>query len=253
MFKIIITMLFVIQLIASQNNTVTVYTDLKVNKVAQFERDIIKRLYELNDKKKKAKTTINFVEMNSFKEAFDYMDKNKNTDLKNNSFAINKISFTNDRAQKYSFSIPYMLNYYSVMTLTSKAKLHNLKKFDSNYTYGAVIGTIFEDKVKELAKSQNIKFKTYSSVKVMNDALQSGQIDFMVTDYVDSWEFGLKSVFFYEQTTDKLCIILPKDSKLKKELDTLLKYYLKSQQFLKLVKDYFGNDAVTFFKQSNTR
>jgi hypothetical protein len=244
--------LFIISLLVSilSSQTITIYTDNQVNRVAQFEKEIVTHLFNLRDKKNKSKTDLKFVELKSFSEAFSYMDKNQYSDLKHTSFAINKISYTTERNVKYDFSTPYMLNYYSVMTLQESTKLHGLKDFNKNYTYGAVSATIFADKLMDLAGSKGIRHKLYSSVSQANMALQTGEVDIIVTDYVDSWEFGLKSLFFYEKTTDRLCILLPKGSKLKSELDQLIKYYIKSQQFYKLVKDYFGTDAVRFFKSS---
>ena len=252
MFRRNVISLILCATVFAQTQTITVYTDKISNKVAQFERDIITQVFQLYDKSNKSTTNVDFIEMNAFGEAFDYMDNNVKTDKKDKSFAINKISFTNERAAKYDFSMPYMLNYYSVMALNDRENLHSIAKFDNKYTYGVVVGTIFHDKVKELNTSMGLKFKTYPSVKEMNDALQSLQVDFIITDYVDSWEFGLKSIFFYEETVDRLCILLPKGSALKKDLDKYLKYYLKSQNFFKLVRDYFGADAVRFFKQAKT-
>ena len=83
---------------------------------------------------------------------------NIRTGLKNISIAINKISFTKDRAAKYSFRIPYMLNCYSLMTLPSRTDQYFAWALNVNLAKCIVKAILFETKAEEFAKSMNIKF-----------------------------------------------------------------------------------------------
>ena len=143
-FKILsLIIFFFVNSILSQD-TYNLYVDAKESKVTEFERELIVNLFKLKNRKDGKKDILNFIKMSTFSEAFDHMQKNQNTEFKNRTLAINEISFTEERNERFDFSSAYMFNKYTIMTLNDRSDLKKIKQFDSNYHYGAVKGSIFE-------------------------------------------------------------------------------------------------------------
>lgn len=220
-----------------------VYVNQAGNKFNHFEKELIQDIIKLHNGKSKTNYKIEFKKYGVFAMLFDILNQEKNNSLL---CGINSISITKERQKKYQFSSSYFV---SKVILLSKhyQKLHINAKTRISYTEG----TLNDKVIKLLSKSHRFIAVPYQNFNIRYEALLKGKDDYGVGDYVDSWIYDMNLVkLFDEFGQDHYGIIFPKHSRLAKELDKTVRYYIKSPAYYKLVRKHFGKEAANFVKQN---
>lgn len=95
--------------------------------------------------------------------------------------ATDSITITAARSHDVGFSLPYLLSNSRFLTTAANAKTPF--SFDSlkGKSLGIQSGTIFVDQVNELG-IKNVKIRLYERLEDMLDALNKGQVDYLLID-----------------------------------------------------------------------
>ncbi len=230
--KVLVVLILIVSASISQE-TLRVYTFDKSDKFAQFEIELINNAVLLYEKKYKTKINVEFVAVEEFKRGFDELESDYAK--KNPSLYINKVSYTKERDELYDYSPAYMFNTFSVLSSKGTKKI---TKYVKGKRFGAVKGTVFVSHLEEAKKTTDIEIVLFESLLVAADGLKTKKIDFLLTDYIDSWSFGLQSNFNVDESLkDRLCILYPNEvyPEFKKKFNSVLVYYTRSQKYFKQI------------------
>lgn len=210
-------------------------------KLAKFEVKYIRDLLAVYEKEFNKEVNILYSGIKDFNNNFKILDASR----KDNTVVINNITITEDRQKKYDFSIPYIYNKYALLS-----RKDYFDAFNSQKTRIAVVkGSQVESFVADLMKEMECSLSTFSGISAAVDALQAKQIDIIVDDYITSWVYDLRVVrVFKPQLSNEFGLMFNKGSRLKQELDHVIRKYQKTIKFRQLIKQHFGVHAKNFFK-----
>lgn len=234
-------------LFPQEHITILVEDDTE-NAYRKFEHEFVRRIFQLVEKRTGGSFTLDYVIIPSFGQIFTTLDSIAKTDKKHHVMAVSKLSITEERKQKYDFSTPYMTNKYGILALKhSQITAENLFRKKRVLTYTSE--SIYDPIAKELSETYPIRLDGRKRTADCVEALRSGVADVFLTDYVEQWIYDFKCVqVVSEEIDDHIGIMYPKKSLLKNRLAKIIKYYTTSAQFYQLVREYFGNEGIQFYK-----
>lgn len=221
---------------------IVVYLSSDQSRMADFEKELIFLLTELYTKTTKNVIPISVEPITDFgKHLRDFKEEKDPTILY---LSINIISITKERALIYDISHSYMPNKY---VLLGKKTFKNIVGKKSAY----LTGTILEDVAKKVGETEKLIIVPFNTRQERLEAFFKGDVDILITDYVDSWTFDLKIIKGIEYyPKDFYGIFLVKGNPYNKKFLEITNYYLTSLAYFKLIKKHFGESAVRYFKSN---
>ena len=118
-------------------------------------------------------------------------------------------------------------------------------KIKRKYKIGYLSGSIYE-KIKNQLSSEYETIPFTRTIRAV-DQLKKHKLDMVLGDYFTSWTYNLKVVSKVKNLKkDQLGILFRKNSKLYKNLNPILKTFIKSEKYVQLVKQYFGKEAANY-------
>jgi ABC-type amino acid transport substrate-binding protein len=85
------------------------------------------------------------------------------------------------------------------------------------------------------------------------DAFKNDKINYIIFDYVFVWsnpkQYEIVS-YLDQKESDKYGVLFPIESKYFAKFNDAFNYFLSSVKFLKLLRKYFGQEAVLFYNKS---
>jgi hypothetical protein len=240
----LILIVFIIYNISAQ--TVIVFIEKKTNedKFAKFEKDMISSFITFFNLESNSKYKLNFIEM-TLNETFIKMQKYTSND---NILAINSLSVTDERKLKFDFSTPYMINRPIILKSKKNKNPKDLENIKS--VFGTIKGSIYERILINDLKNKNQKYILTNSMIELIEKLKNGSIDFIYSDYVNIWSFDLESVKEIDTgDIDQIAILFPKNSILRKSINTYFETFIKSGTYMSLIKKHFGEAAINYFQR----
>ena len=234
--------------IISQTITVSIVKDSSI--VDDIERQLIDDIFILWDRKTKEKVDYQFNWFGSFLDMMDFM-KNLPITEKDNHLAISSITITDARSKKFQFSNPYV-PVREVLICKKNGKYQSAVTDLTSLVdrkIGYLEGTIQESSMLSLKKDISFKEFGYLTQQEKNRALLNNEIDFYIADNVNVWSNSQLKIFLElpEQLGNGYGILFHKKSSLKKIIDPILMYYMKSAKFRKLTTDKFGKEVSDYF------
>ena len=213
--------------------------------IEKIEKTLIEDVLRLLSKRKGKKISFRWQNHNTFKDLIDF---SKRTDVdKNLHFSLSSITITEERKKYLDFSYPYVPT--REVLICKMHRGHNLEHQINNSKIGYNSGTIQDLSVKHFKRKYKFKAIDYKTHAVKEDDLLHGRLDFMIGDNINVWnDSRMHIVFDLEyQSGQGFGIAYFKGSKLKNEIDPILKYYLRSAKFRKLTSEHFGDDISDYF------
>jgi ABC-type amino acid transport substrate-binding protein len=240
-----ILIIYFVLIIIACSQTVSIVIPPNDNNLTSFEKKLVIEIFNFINKTNNKNYVLEFKKYEHFSDIFDLLLKNKNY------IAIDKISISEERKKQYEFSLPYIItNSRVIMAKRKKTDLLLEEGYKAKYTYGCGRNTVFETELEDAHKLVGFKYRSYENDLDIYNALMKDEIDYFVSDYIDSWVYDLAVAFELKTTEeDRIAIMFAKDSDLKDPVNKVLKYLLRSSTFYKLVKSEFGDDALAFFKR----
>jgi ABC-type amino acid transport substrate-binding protein len=213
--------------------------------IEKIENTLISDVLDLLSKRNGKKLKYEVRQHKTFADLMVFFAKgNSDIDLH---LAINSITITKAREAFLDFSHPYVPTREVLI-----CKMHrgdNLNHLISNSMVGYNTGTIQDISVKKLQEKFKFNAIGYSLHAVKEDDLLQGKLDFMIGDNINVWNDNRMHIVeeLEYQSGEGFGIAYFKGSKLKKEIDPILKYYLRSAKFRKLTAQHFGDDISDYF------
>ncbi|MBM7650758.1 basic amino acid ABC transporter substrate-binding protein [Neobacillus cucumis] len=166
-------------------------------------------------------------------------------------FAASAITITPERQQSYDFTVPYFLSKNEILvpkgsSIKSAKDLEGKKIAVQNGTTGQAV-------VEKLFGKNNPNIKKFKNNNLAILELENGGVDAVVADntvietYVknnpkDNFKFIEDDTAFSKEFYG---LLLPKDSKLKPELDKAVKAVIDNGTYAKIYKKWFGVEPDT--------
>ena len=239
----ILIVLILLTLSFSQES-VTVYFKYSNEKSIAFEKQFMEEIKKLhNARHKKSPITLKFTELSGYKELFSKIDKPSSPNLV---CAISSITITKNRLLKYDFSYRYLkINQAIIKNTKSKLKDFNNAKFA--YLENSIHQEAFNLLKKQYPKIRGISYKTSKEIK---NELDNKKFNYQIADGIvafinENREIVTELSFF---KTDGYGIIYPKNSQLKKRLESAIRYFVSTSKYFQLIKKHFGNNAFKYYK-----
>jgi hypothetical protein len=227
-------------------NTITINVRNSSDNFSMFERELVKEVIKLSKEYKEFK--IKYVYLEKFSDSFTNLEFSKDDPNYHLSCSAISLSITEDRLKKYDFSSSYMPNKYSLLT---KYKDQESYPLNEKMKIGYNKGSIYEEYVKQYVKRYGVTAVALNNIAKDYSTNENAEVDYILADYIDTFTYSLKSIEFADKDKrDELGIMFPKGSKLAKDLKPVSKYYFSSSSYIKLIKKYFGSDAVKYFKNN---
>jgi ABC-type amino acid transport substrate-binding protein len=240
-----IIFLVLVQLILCQTE-LKVYRYSDSNKVSNFERDFIESCVQLYNKRYKESLSIKFIEVNKFSKGFDMLRAHNSVTP---AIYINTISYTKERDLEFDYSPAYLLSSFAILNKKSNVPS---KTFLKDKKYGVEKGTLEVELLNKVDKNIGIEIVLFNSLNEMVKALDENKIDYFASDYLVSQVFDLRVNFLInERIKDKLCILYPQNKfdKFRSNFNNIISYYAQSPDYYNKLRQYFGEDGVSFFKR----
>ena len=224
-----------------ENIEVDVYVRKTKTKIEDFEGKLLKKIVDLHNKKNKIKISINVIQK-PFNDIRPFMLKEKNSGRHMFSIAAYTISNLAD----FEYSAPYFPVRDSFISLKTHKKsgssLESCGHIGNKYNLAVI------NKIPDIKQYKLIPYNDYN--KLYQDLLD-GKINLMFWDsYEVFFNNTLKIDRYISKKTRYLGIIFVKDSKIKKILDPTIKYYLRSPNYNKLLKQELGKDVSKYISKT---
>lgn len=230
MKRVFLVFAFLLQAGFSQN--VEVFLNATNSKYSQFERELIESVISIYKQRTRSNWKVNYYQIENFKDILSLVKQTRENSLR---MGINSISITEDRKDSLSFSVPYFNNKYCLLTdsargiggkrvgiLVSSSHALSIKDFPTYYSYH-----LFESYSERLA------------------ALKSNKIDYIISDFIDQWTYGLKLVDALPTLRpDQYGLIFPKHEHRFDRFKEVFKQYISSLSYERLVEKHFGKDGL---------
>ena len=228
----------------------TIHTYLVIDSTVQdFDRDLIGYILDLYQKHTEDEKIFKFYNPKTFNESFTKLDDPK---IKHNSLSINELTITKKRLEKYDFSYPYFPISQAIITYkTSKIDSLSLDDLDG-FRLAVPKSTLHEELSIQLRDQYNVKRVLVNEMQRYSDLYVQGKIDGFMSDAIVAWKNRKKyKVLMYldEFSVDNFGILFPKGSRLKQELDPIIKYFVRSKTFYALIEKHFGVETLVYFKK----
>lgn len=240
-----IILLSVFSLISAQKKIVIFHNGTKSN-LADFEKELILYTSNLYLQKTKATSEIKLVPIidlsRHLKELAGLNHNNETLYL-----SINILSKTEEREKKYDLTAAYMPNVYCILGRPENSS--------SGKICGYIKGTTHET-ILPYARDvgDNLNFKAYTTFTDRMKDFENGTIDYILSEYVDIWNYKLKLVHLLDNAPrDKFVVLLVKNNPYNSVFIDTFDYYVKSQAYYKLIRKHFGNTAVNYFTKNNKK
>jgi hypothetical protein len=239
--------IFFILVALTFSQVITVNIVINESVIDSIEHQLINDIFELWNRKSDKEIKYKWRKHKQFSDFMKYME-NLSNDEKDNEMALSSITITKQRLEKYRFSIPYV-PIREVMICMKSTNIDQGQKSIENKKVGANLGTTQEHSLKHLLNKIQFEPFYFSINEFKYNALINGEIDFYIDDNVNVWsDSRLKIVFEVEkQSGDGYGIMYHKESKLKKKIDPILMYYIKSAKFRKITSEKFGKKISDYF------
>jgi len=212
----------------------------------ELEKEIIENVVDLYNRKNSDKFILDFQTVHSVPHLFSSMDR---ANKEENICFLSAITITNERQQKYDFSVPYL----DIEECLFRLDKHVLKEGWQNrfLKVAYVIGTTEEALVDSLQKVYKIVSVPTSDFKEKVALLQAGKVDLMVGDNILGWYSDtfkiVQSLSTHKKT--QYGIAYPKGSPLKNNFDKYIRYFTQSEKFLTLLKHMYSKDVADYFRK----
>jgi hypothetical protein len=157
----------------------------------------------------------------------------------------------NDYAVKrFSYSTPILPTKNAIL---SKKKI-NSKEIENLAIFYRKNGSKYYLAIIEKLKKQGFEISNivyFDEYKMLIPALKSGKIDFVIADSIDGWlDEEIEIVYEIDEMPEFLAYVYPKNSQLKEKFDPVLKYFIKSPLFYKILEKYFGAEFREYYIQT---
>lgn len=247
--RLIFIILISIYFSFSQLNLNIVKTDYQ-SKIQTIEQDILQNVLELYERRSRQTISKRSFGSKDFSELFGIVDSLAESS-KDNTLLLTAVTITPEREEKYDFSIPYMPAKDVIFGKKDrwKGKSWNFKSMRIGYTRSSV-----QEKVAEKYKKlHGVEIKAFHSWEHMVEGLHKGEIDAGLMDNVSVWAderlMVIRDVEQEFQQGKGFGILYPKGSSLKKKLDPIIRYYLKSQKFYAFCERQYGKEVAGYYKK----
>lgn len=214
--------------------------------VRTFEMDLLNRIVHIYNKKNYPKLSVVFEQRNKPNAIWFHLNNKDSIEKYGLVCGLLSASITKNDPN-YDFSHPYLPTQDVLIGRVdqnepSEKKSYNLVHMRSNY---------YQPLVDSLSKHYSFSTHTTGSYSDAVNYFLTGNADYYLGDSIDSWVFQNRKVMLY--LNDRIThfgFLYPKDSKLKKMFDPILKYYTKSSSFYKLLKFHFGKDLKNYYQKT---
>jgi ABC-type amino acid transport substrate-binding protein len=207
------------------------------DKYSYFERELIQEVIGIYNIKNNLSLKVQYIDLISLDKMFKIKD-NDTMEL-----SIYGWTITKQRNDIFLITKPYLYSSSVILKLKNKITT-NLKNI-------GIVKLSSHELYKNQLKNYNIH--EFDNFKKMISALESREIDAIVSDITIYWAYSkkYKIVKYIEQeTSDKYGILFPRSSKYFNKFNESFNYYIDSIKFLKLLRKHFGQEAVRFYNKS---
>ena len=238
-------------------NTVEIEVFCHKTEKPNYEHEMFKKIIELHNARNKKQYSIKynyFPDVLTIKNIEEFNTRFIHQDKKNNTISYGALTIR--KTQNRDFSMPILPVFDVIYCLKDKLKnLDNKLSIKVGYWYNVNTRKI----ISELKKDKALIAVPYVNYDELIPALELGQIDGYVGDSVDGLDLTsnhgdkiYKHTIFKKLSTKQqyMGFMFPKDSTLKKEIDTILMYYIKSPHFYKLIRQFFTHDFSIEFRRN---
>jgi len=226
--------LFSLLIFICLNAQITAYTFHFDSVTTQFEKTFFNEVIKLYNKKYDDTLNVTYTRIENFRDLFaNVTDEHK--------ISISSITITEKRKEKYDFSYPYLPIRYAIFAL-KKSQIENWKT--NTYTIGYIKGTTDESFAKQLIGESKLVGVSFDKHSEKIKALHDGKIDLIaseiLTNFVDP-KLEILSDFIREDIS--YGILFKKNSELRKRMDRIIQYYVRTPLYYKLLKQTFGPEV----------
>jgi ABC-type amino acid transport substrate-binding protein len=211
-------------------------------KIYSFEHEFFTKLVELYNTRHNNKFIVKYKYFKKFNDLLKSLD--------NSTYACVYGQITIGFIDNVDYSIPYLPVRNSLIKRKSDTiDLRGKEKI----LIGFIEHSYYRDLYNRLLKNYNVKDTTLlkNNYEKLAKLLENGNIDCYIGDSIDAWVNDKFNIILHvDETTNYLGLLYPKSSKLKKEFDTVIKYYTGTKSFYNLLKKYFGDEFAIYYKQS---
>ena len=237
--------LFLVMNVFSQDINITAYVPEYSDTEYNFSREFIKTVVNLHNARSNEKIILKYKEIKSFERIFKDFKINSDTIL-----SIFGITITDKRKKMYDFSYPYFTIGQSLQTI-SESSIDTSNWKDRVKTVIVEKKTAYEKVAEDFAKKYSLKLKKVKLGTPILDFLKQENSEFAyIGDSNVPWYSKDKKNLFYikEAPVSHYGILYPKGSSLKKRLDPVIKYFVRSTSFHKLARNYLSDNVQEYFK-----
>jgi hypothetical protein len=250
--KILFLFIVFIFFVSAKGDTLYVHT--KNTQTSTFMFELFTKIFQIYQKKGTNKYLLKHVP-SSTKRMMKVLKNKIDKDQTICSFGI-IISQSVYAKKYYSFSAPVLPVYNSVIALKS-TEVKSLRVFNKiGYEYKKGGNSYYFKLVKKFT-AKGYKFQNPVFIDKYSDllpALRSKEVDFIIGDSIDGWlNDDIKIVIELDKEPQYLAFLYESGSILKKEFDGILKYYLKSPAFYRLLEKHFGKNFRTYYLKTMKR
>lgn len=172
-----------------------------------------------------------------------------NVENRNYDLIISCVSYTKEREQKYSLTDSYLSNGL-VLVVRNDSDIKNPDSLN-DCSVGVQLETTADHLMRDYAKAgTNLELAQYESVLNAFEALERGDVDAICADSVVANYYLVEKdgykVVWQSQEVEPICMCLAQNSsKLRDEINEVLKNMTESGQLKALSEKYFGLDLTT--------
>ena len=234
-------------LISIKSQTIEVNIVINTSVIDSIEHQLVKDVFALWNRRTKILKEVYWKRHRKFSGLMKYMSELDNS-RKDEVIALSSITITKERQKQFNFSTPYVPIREVLISKSINKKANDIESI-TNKRVGANLGTTQEVALKLLEQKMNFKPVYFSMNKHKHDALINDEIDFYIDDNINVWsDSRLKIVFEFEnQPGNGYGLMFHKESSLKKIIDPMLIYYMRSAKFRKITTEKFGKKISDYF------